>query len=134
MEWTAYYPIDRSCGSSSRIDTVNIPLPAKSKSESQKDGSKPEGPKPRNQEPKADLLGSPALAMQKLIAETSADGNAATALGATTAEHSGSALSLHAGSEAVSLDPLAAVGLKCALGHGSALLNLCGNLCLNGKS
>jgi hypothetical protein len=70
-----------------------------------------------------------------LVAETGADGNALATLCATAAEHSGSALGLHAGSEAVGLDALAAVGLKCALGHGNALLSLlCGNLCLNGKS
>jgi len=60
----------------------------------------------------------------KLVAESGADGNALAALGAAAAEHGGSALGLHAGPKAVGLDPLAAVGLKCALRHGNALLIL----------
>jgi len=59
----------------------------------------------------------------KLVAEASADGHAFAALCATAAEHGGAALGLHAGPKAVSLNALAAVGLKCALGHGNALLN-----------
>jgi hypothetical protein len=58
-----------------------------------------------------------------LVAESGTDSNALAALRATAAEHGGSALGLHAGSEAVGLDALAAVRLKCALGHGNALLN-----------
>ena len=73
-------------------------------------------------------------ASRKLVAESCADSDALASLGSTAAKHSGSALGLHAGSEAVSLDALAAVGLKCALGHRNALLSFCGNLCLNGKS
>src|SRR5260370_4912525 len=59
----------------------------------------------------------------KVVAEAGADGNTAATLRAAAAEHGGSALGLHAGPKAVGLDALAAVGLKCALGHGSALLN-----------
>src|SRR5580698_6974420 len=59
-----------------------------------------------------------------LVAETGADGNPLAAGRAATAEHGGSALGLHAGPKAVGLDALAAVGLKCALGHGNALLLL----------
>jgi len=73
-------------------------------------------------------------ANQKLVAESCADSDALAPLCAAAAKHSGSALGLHAGSETVGLDTLAAVGLKCALGHRNALLSFCGNLCLNGKS
>ncbi len=59
-----------------------------------------------------------------LVAETGAYGNALAAGRAAAAEHGGSALGLHAGSKAVGLHALAAVGLKCALRHGNALLNL----------
>ena len=61
--------------------------------------------------------GVQAAAQTILVAETSADGNASAALSAATAKYSGSALGLHAGAKAMSLDSLAAVGLKCALGH-----------------
>ena len=64
-----------------------------------------------------------------LVAETSADGNPLAAGRAATAEHGGSALGLHAGPKAVGLDALAAVGLKCALGHGNALLESLVEIC-----
>jgi hypothetical protein len=71
------------------------------------------------------------LQLAALVAEAGADCNTPAALGAAAAEYRGSALGLHAGSEAVSLDAFAAIRLKCALGHGNALLNLfCGYLCL----
>jgi len=57
---------------------------------------------------------------QSLVAEASADGNAFAALGAAAVEYGGSAFGLHAGPKAVGRDPLAAVGLKCALRHGIA--------------
>lgn len=59
-----------------------------------------------------------------LVAESGADRNTLAACSAAAAEHGGSALCLHAGPEAVSLNAVAAVGLKCALGHKRALLNL----------
>jgi hypothetical protein len=60
-----------------------------------------------------------------LVAESGAYCDAPAALRPAAAQYGGSALGLHAGSKAVSLDALAAVGLECALGHGNALLNLC---------
>jgi hypothetical protein len=56
----------------------------------------------------------------QLVAKSSAHGNALAALRAAAAEHGGSALGLHASPKAMGLNALAAVGLKCALGHGNA--------------
>ena len=68
-----------------------------------------------------------------LVAEAGADGDALAALGTAAAEDGGAALGLHAGAEAVGLHAAVTVGLKCALGHGIALLILMENLCLIGK-
>jgi hypothetical protein len=46
------------------------------------------------------------------------------AFGPATGQHGGAALGLHTDPEAVGLGPVTAVGLKCALRHGSALLCL----------
>jgi hypothetical protein len=59
-----------------------------------------------------------------LVAEASAHRDALAALGAAAREHGGPALGLHTAAEAVNLRTTAAVGLKCALRHGTALLNL----------
>ena len=68
-----------------------------------------------------------------LVAEASADSYALAANGTTTAQYGCAALGLHPGAKTVGLDALTAIGLKCALGHGNALLYSCGNLRLNGK-
>jgi len=57
-----------------------------------------------------------------LVAEACADGNLVAALRAAAAEHSCAGFGLHAAEEAVGLGPVAAVGLKGALGHGKKLL------------
>jgi len=59
---------------------------------------------------------------RRLVAETGAYRDAPASDGAPAAQHCGSALGLHAGAEPVSLDALAAIRLKCALGHENALL------------
>ena len=69
----------------------------------------------------------------ELVAESGADGNALAANGAATAQHGCAALGFHTGAETMSLDALAAIGLKCALGHVDALLFSGGNLRLDGK-
>jgi hypothetical protein len=58
-----------------------------------------------------------------LVAETGADGDLVTALGATTAEDGGAGLGLHAREEAVGLGAVTAVGLKGTLRHDK---NSCG--------
>ena len=68
-----------------------------------------------------------------LVAESGTDGNALAAHGAAAAENGGAALGLHASTEAVSLDALAAIRLKCALRHWNALLFTEENLSLDGK-
>jgi hypothetical protein len=67
------------------------------------------------------------------VPETGADGDALAADGATAAEDGSAALGLHAGAETMGFHALAAIGLKCALGHNNALLSSSGNLRLNGK-
>jgi len=57
-----------------------------------------------------------------LVAEAGADSNAFTADGAAAAQYGLAALGLHPGAETVGLHALTAIGLKCALGHGYALL------------
>jgi hypothetical protein len=52
----------------------------------------------------------------------SADGYTLAASGTATAQHGSPALGFHAGTEAVLLHAAVAIGLKCALGHGNALL------------
>jgi hypothetical protein len=59
-----------------------------------------------------------------LVAEAGADSHTLAADGATAAQHGCAALGLHPRAKAVSLNPLAAIGLKCALGHKNALLIL----------
>ena len=59
-----------------------------------------------------------------------ADGNALAAGGAAAAEHGCAALGLHARPKPVCFRTVAAVGLKCAFGHGYPLLFLKENLCL----
>jgi hypothetical protein len=54
---------------------------------------------------------------EELVAETGADGDLVTALGAAAAENGGACLGLHAGEEAVGLGAVAAVGLKGTLRH-----------------
>jgi hypothetical protein len=65
-----------------------------------------------------------------LVAEAGADRDLVTAFGATAGEHSSAALGLHTGTETVGLGPVTTVGLKCALGHGTALLLMTRNVCL----
>ena len=57
-----------------------------------------------------------------LVAEASTDGNALAANGTATAQHCCTGFGLHARPKSVRLHTVAAVGLKCALGHGNALL------------
>jgi len=71
---------------------------------------------------------------RELVAESRADGNAFAADGAATVQDGSAGLGLHPRAEAVCLDAVAAVGLKCALGHGIALLFPRGNLRLDGKT
>jgi hypothetical protein len=59
---------------------------------------------------------------ERLVAESGADGDLVTALGATTAENGSPGLGLHAAEETVGLRAMAAVGLKGALRHGTKLL------------
>jgi len=68
-----------------------------------------------------------------LVAEASADGHALAADGAAAAENGCAGLGLHTRAEAVGFHALAAIGLKCALGHENALLFPKENLRLNGK-
>jgi hypothetical protein len=58
----------------------------------------------------------------ELVAETGADGDLVTALGAAAIENGGTSLGLHAGEEAVGLGAVAAVGLKGTLRHDKKLL------------
>jgi hypothetical protein len=69
----------------------------------------------------------------KLVAESSAHGHALAADGTTPAQHGCAALGLHTRAETVRLHAFAAIGLKCALGHGNALLFPLENLRLDGK-
>jgi hypothetical protein len=57
-----------------------------------------------------------------LVAEAGADGDALAADSTATAEYGSAGLGLHARAKAVCLHTVAAVRLKCALGHGNALL------------
>jgi hypothetical protein len=70
---------------------------------------------------------------KELVAEAGAYGNALAADGTAAAENGSATLGLHARAEAVCFHTVAAVGLKCALGHGNALLFASENLSLNGK-
>jgi hypothetical protein len=64
-----------------------------------------------------------ALQGRKLVAETGADGDLVTALGAAAAKNGCTCLGLHAGEKAVGLGAVAAVGLKGTLRHDK---NSCG--------
>jgi hypothetical protein len=68
------------------------------------------------------------------VAEAGTDGDTFAASGAAAAQHSSSSLSFHARAEPVRLHAVAAIGLKCALGHENALLFPVKYLCLVGKS
>jgi hypothetical protein len=69
-----------------------------------------------------------------LVAEASAYGNALAANSAAAAQHGSAGLGLHARAEAVCFHTVAAVGLKCALRHGNALLFPLENLCFRSIS
>lgn len=71
--------------------------------------------------------------LNRSIAITGADRDALAANGAATAQHGRASLGLHARAKAVGLGAMAAVWLKCALGHGNALLLLFENLSQFGK-
>ena len=58
----------------------------------------------------------------ELVAETGADGDLMTALGAAAAEDGGACLGLHAREEAVGLGAVTAIGLKGTLRHDKKLL------------
>jgi hypothetical protein len=68
-----------------------------------------------------------------LVAEASADSHTLAADGAAAVEHGGAGLGLHASAETMGFHTLAAIGLKCALGHKNALLFPSENLRLYGK-
>jgi len=68
-----------------------------------------------------------------LVAETGADGHTLAADGAAAAEYGCASLGFHTRPETVCFHAVAAIGLKCALGHGCALLLPLENLCLDGK-
>jgi len=70
---------------------------------------------------------------KRLVAESRADGNALAADRTAAAQHGSAALGFHTRTKAVSLDAAAAIRLKCALGHKSALLFPLENLRLDGK-
>jgi hypothetical protein len=59
---------------------------------------------------------------KRLVAVTGADGNTLAANRAAAAEYGCAGLGLHARAKSVRLHTVAAVGLKCALGHRNALL------------
>jgi len=69
-----------------------------------------------------------------LVAESGAHGYALAADGAAAAQNGCAALGLHTRAEAVCFHAVAAIGLKCALGHRSALLFPLENLRLYGKT
>jgi hypothetical protein len=57
--------------------------------------------------------------IERLVAETGADGDLMTALGATAAQYGCTGLGLHTGKKPVGLRAVAAVRLKGALRHGT---------------
>jgi hypothetical protein len=61
-------------------------------------------------------------AWHRLVAEASAHGHSLAANGAAAAQHGSAAFGLHSRAKSVRLNALAAVRLKCALGHENALL------------
>jgi hypothetical protein len=70
---------------------------------------------------------------RELVAETGTDGYPLTANGATAAQYRSACLGLHTRAKTMGLHTLAAIGLKCALGHENALLFPSKNLRLDGK-
>jgi hypothetical protein len=66
----------------------------------------------------------PRASWNLLVAVAGTHGDALAALGAATRKHGCSCLGLHPRQKAVCLRPMAAVRLKCALGHSTALLYL----------
>jgi len=92
---------------------------------------------PKSASAGSDLKRYPLRLKQKrqanLVAESSAHGHANAAYAAAAAEHGCAGLGLHARAEPVGLDTLTAIGLKCALGHGNALLYPMENSRLDGK-
>jgi hypothetical protein len=70
---------------------------------------------------------------RKLVAEAGADGYTLAANGAAAAEDGCAGLCFHTRTETMGLYTFTAIGLKCALGHGDALLFPKENLCLTGK-
>ena len=68
-----------------------------------------------------------------LVAESGAYSYTLATDGAAAAEDGCAALGLHAGAETVGFHALPAIGLKCALRHGNALLFPDENLRLDGK-
>jgi hypothetical protein len=72
-------------------------------------------------------------ALDALVAVTRAHGYALAARRAAAAEHGCARLGLHARAKAMRLHAAAAVGLKCALGHGMRSCFLLKNLRLDGK-
>ena len=68
-----------------------------------------------------------------LVAKTGADGDALTANGATAAQYRCACLGLHTRTKTMGFHALAAIWLKCALGHENALLFPDESLCLDGK-
>ena len=76
------------------------------------------------------VLSSPALsgsnlAAGRLVAEAGADSDALAANGTASAQHGSAAFGLHPRAKTVGLHAFTAIGLKCALGHGNALLFPC---------
>jgi hypothetical protein len=59
---------------------------------------------------------------RELVAESGADSYALAADGTAAAQHGRTRLGLHASTKTVGFHALAAIGLKCALGHKNALL------------
>jgi hypothetical protein len=75
----------------------------------------------RTSKPTANLMATSASS-KELVAETGADGDLVTALGATTVKNSGARLGLHARKKAVGLGAMAAIGLEGTLRHDKKLL------------
>jgi hypothetical protein len=68
------------------------------------------------------------------VAEAGADRDTLAAGGAAAAQYRSSGFGFHARAEPVRFHAVAAIGLKCALGHENALLFPIKNPCLDGKS
>jgi hypothetical protein len=68
------------------------------------------------------------------VAEAGANRHTLPSDGAAAAQHGGASLGLHARAEPVRLHAVAAIGLKCALGHENTLLFPVKNLRLDGNT